>query len=358
MSASTISTWVPFLGFLLALLFGAVAHRTGFCTMGAISDVVLFGDRQRLRMWVLAAAAATLGAQSMHLAGIVDLDRTLYTVPRLAWLSHLTGGFLFGMGMTLASGCGSRNLIRLGAGNLKSLVVLLVLGLTAYMTLKGILALPRVYLLDAVSIRLATPQDLPSILGAGTRIPLAVVVVGGTILWCLRDAAFRRARGYVAGSLAIGAVVAAGWYVTGHLGFVPEDPDTLEELFAGTNSRRPESFTYVGPAAYALELLMLWTDSSLRVTFGIAIVAGTLVGATVHALWRREFRWEIFASAGDFRNHVVGGALMGFGGVTAVGCSIGQGLSGLSTLALGSVLTTLAIVAGCVTVLRIQMRRA
>ena len=119
----------------------------------------------------------------------------------------------------------------------------------------------------------------------------------------------------------MGLVIVGGWYVTGHIGHVAEDPETLEEMFVATNTRRPESFSYVGPVAYSLELLLLWTDKSLKVTFGVAIVAGLLVGALAYALWARTFRWESFASAADLRNHVVGGVLMGFGGVTALGCT-------------------------------------
>jgi hypothetical protein len=172
------------------------------------------------------------------------------------------------------------------------------------------------------------------------------VVVGAMLLFILRDREFRRSRELILGGAVLGLVIAAGWYVTGHLGYVPEDPETLEETFAGTNTRRPESFSFVGPVGYSLELLLLWTDSSLRVTFGVAIVAGLLLGSLAYALATGNFRWETFASAADLRNHVLGGVLMGFGGVTAMGCTIGQGLSGVSTLALGSFLALAAIVAG------------
>ncbi len=347
MAPSTLWVVVPLAGFALALAFGAIAHRTGFCTMGAVTDVALFGDWRRMRMWVLAIATALAGTQALHLLGVVDLGLAFYTAPRLLWLSHIVGGLIFGVGMTLASGCGNRNLVRLGGGNLKSAVVLLMLGLSAYATMKGILAVPRVQWLDAAGVTLEHRQDLPGFVGESWRSWIAAALSAALALWCLSDRDFRATRGYVAGGVVIGALVVAGWYVTGHVGFLEEDPDTLESLVIGTNSARPESFTFVAPVAYTLELLMLWTDASLHPTFAVALLFGTIAGAFAHARLAGEFRWEFFASAADFRNHAAGGLMMGFGGVTAIGCTVGQGISGVSTLALGSFLTVGAIVAGC-----------
>jgi uncharacterized membrane protein YedE/YeeE len=118
-----------------------------------------------------------------------------------------------------------------------------------------------------------------------------------------------------------------------------------------------ESYSFVAPTAYLLELLMLWTDQSRLLTFGVAGVLGMLAGSAAMALGKRTFRWESFASAEDAGNHILGAILMGFGGVTALGCTIGQGLTGLSTLAIGSVLTFAAIIAGCVAAVKYQMWR-
>ena len=344
---------VAWLGFALAFAFGAIAHRVSFCTMGAVSDVVNIGDWDRMRMWLLAIAVAVLAANLLSLSGLVDLQRSMYPAERFSWLSYLLGGLLFGVGMTLASGCGSRNLIRLGGGNLKSFVVLVFLGISAYMTMKGLLAVPRSAVLDPVALHIQGGQGLPNVLahltGAHVRtlqwIAAGLVTVA-LLLFVFGDRRFRASRDLVLGGIAIGLLVAAGWYVTGHLGYLPEDPQTLEETFAGTNTRRPESFSFVGPVGYSLELLLLWTDNSLRVTFGIAVVAGLFLGSLAYALATRNFRWESFASAPDLRNHVAGGVLMGFGGVTAMGCTIGQGLTGVSTLALGSFLALGAMIAG------------
>ena len=159
-----LSTLVTSGAFVLAFVFGAVAQRVSFCTMGAVTDVVNFGDWRRMRMWLLAIAVAIAGAAALQAAGLVDLSKSIYTGSKVAWLSHLLGGFLFGFGMTLASGCGSKTLIRAGAGNLKSLVVLAFLGIAAYMTLKGAFAPWRVNGLDPVRIDVgAATSDLPAI---------------------------------------------------------------------------------------------------------------------------------------------------------------------------------------------------
>ena len=344
---------IAWLGFALAFVFGVVAHRVNFCTMGAVSDVVNIGDWGRMRMWLLAIAVAVVAANLLHLFGYIDLERSIYPAERFTWLSYLVGGVLFGVGMTLAGGCGSRNLIRLGGGNLKSLVVLAFLGMSAYMTMKGVLAVPRTSLFEPAAMHLEGGQGLPNLLAqrvgmqaAAARWVVMGVVGAALLVFVLKDRDFRRRRELMLGGAIIGLVIAAGWYVTGHIGYLAEDPQTLEETFAGTNTHRPESFSFVGPVGYSLELLLLWTDRSLRVTFGIAIVAGLFAGSLAYALASRNFRWESFASASDLRDHVLGAVLMGFGGVVALGCTIGQGLTGVSTLALGSFLALGGIVAG------------
>lgn len=343
-------------GFALAFGFGWIASRTHFCTMGAISDAVNIGDRSRLRMWVLSMATAILLTNFMALAEWVDLSKSLYTAPRLIWLSNLIGGFVFGVGMTIASGCGARNLVRLGGGNLKSLVVLICLGLSAFMTMKGLFAPVRVYALERVDLALPAAQSLPELFGAvftqwsapSLRVALTLLVGGALVAYALRDAAFRKQPAYVIGGLSVGLLVAAGWYLTGHIGYLPEHPDTLEEAYVGSGINRPESFSFVGPVADSLELMLLWTDASLKVTFGIAGIAGMVAGAFCQTLLSGSFRWEGFASPQDLRNHLLGGLMMGFGGVCALGCTIGQGITGLSTLALGSIITLASLVAGSV----------
>jgi uncharacterized membrane protein YedE/YeeE len=350
--------------FLLAFVFGAVGHKTSFCTMGAVADWVNMGDSGRMRMWVLAIAVAILGANALHLAGLIDLSKSFYQGRNFTWLSYLAGGFAFGIGMTLASGCGSKTLIRIGGGNLKSVVVFIVIGLSAYMTLRGLFGAFRAGVLDPVAITLSTGQDLPSLLAGPLGLPkaqlvlgLSLAIAGGLLAWVFASRDFRCNPDYVVGGLVTGLVVAGAWYVSGHVGHVAEHPDTLEEAFVGTSSGRMESFSFVAPLAYTLEYLMLWTDKSRTLTFGIAVVAGVIAGSAAYALAAGRFRWEGFRDAEDTANHLVGATLMGFGGVTAMGCTIGQGLSGLSTLALGSMLAFAAMVAGSVCALKYQYWR-
>ena len=362
-----IAVLVAWQAFGLAMVFGAVAHRVDFCTMGAVTDAIHMGDWRRMRMWLLAMAVAIAGVALLAATGQVDFGKTIYTGPRVAWLSSLLGGFLFGFGMTLASGCGSKNLIRLGAGNLKSRVVLIVLAISAYMTLKGLFAVWRVSALDPVRFNTgaigASHSDLATVVAALVgdsglvRVGLPLAVAAALAAFALASRDFRASRAMIAGGVVIGTVIVGGWYVSGHLGYVAEDPRTLEEAFVATNSGRAESFSFVAPNAYLLELLMLWSDQSRIVTFGIAGVLGMVAGSAAMALVTRTFRWEGFASTEDLVNHIAGGVLMGFGGVTALGCTIGQGLTGISTLALGSVLALLAIVAGCAAALKYQYWR-
>jgi uncharacterized membrane protein YedE/YeeE len=358
-----LTTTVLWSAFALSVLFGALAQRTHFCTMGAIADVVNMGDWSRMRMWVLAIAVAVLGFNGMVGAGWIEARQSVYAGPQLLWLSSLVGGLMFGFGMVLASGCGSKSLVRLGGGNLKALVVLLVLGATGFATLKGVTAVLRVKTVDTVSLTVPPAQDLPTLLGAWLGAPVPMMAAGlglavGLVLiaWVLRRPEGRTAEVWLGGA-GIGAVVVAMWWVSGRLGFVPEHPVTLEPTFLATNSRRMEALSMVAPVGYALDWLLYFSDTSKLLTTGIVSMFGVLAGSAAVSLATRSFRWEGFANVEDMANHLVGAALMGVGGVTAVGCTVGQGLSGISTLALGSVLALAAITAGGVAALRYQTWR-
>lgn len=332
--------------------------------MGAVSDWVNMGDLSRMRMWLLAIAVALIGSSALHLTGAVDLSKSIYQTANFTWLSYLVGGFLFGVGMTLGSGCGSKTLIRVGAGNLKSLVVYVFLGIAAYMTLRGILGAFRVGVLEKAAITLPMGQDLPSLLSSATNVSkgawmviLATVIAGGLLAFIYTSRQFRSSFDYTLGGVVTGLVVVGGFYVSGHIGHVAEDPNTLQEAFVATNTGRMESFSFVAPLAFTLEYLMLWTDKSKIITYGIASAAGVIAGSAAYALATRTFRWEGFRNAEDTAMHMLGGSLMGFGGITALGCTIGQGISGFSTLALGSILTFLAIIAGSAATMKWQYWR-
>jgi uncharacterized membrane protein YedE/YeeE len=344
-------------------VFGWVGNRTNFCTMGAVSDVVNIGAWRRARMWIFAAGVAIIATGALQLAGQIDVGKSIYTGSRLLWLSHLAGGLMFGVGMTLAGGCGSKNLIRLGGGNLRGLVVFAFMAIAAYMTLKGLFAVWRAAVLDPVAVTLPAAQDLPSLLSRVTGIErrtalLALVAVagGGLVVFALAGRDFRQ-RDPLLGGLAIGLLVALGWYVTGHVGYVADHPETLQEAFIGTNSGRAESLSFVAPYAYTMELLTYWSDASRIVTFGIALSLGVIGGSAAYALASGRFRLEAFHDVGDLRRHLIGAVLMGAGGITALGCTIGQGISGVSTLSIGSILTTIAIVAGGAATMKYQYWR-
>lgn len=362
-TAATLAPTVAWCAFALAFVFGACAQRSNFCTMGSISDVVNIGDWTRMRMWLTAIAVAILGANGLALAGIIDLSKSIYQTPNFTWLSYIVGGLCFGFGMALASGCGSKTLIRIGGGSLKSLVVFLVIGISAYMTLKGLFAIWRIAYLDSAAVSLAGTQDLPAMLNRATgadkrtlQIALCLIIAGALLAFSFKSRDFRKAE-TVAMSALIGLTIVGGWYVSGKLGYLAEDPVSLQEAFAGTNSGRMESFSFVAPIAYTLELLMFWSDKSRYVSFGIAATLGVIAGSFTMAVATRNFRWEGFGSAEDTANHLAGGVLMGFGGVTALGCTVGQGMSGVSTLALGSFVTFAAIVAGAIAAFKYQYWR-
>lgn len=363
--AASIGNLVVGGGFAVAFAFGLIAAKTNFCTMGALSDIVNMGHWGRMRMWLLAIAVAIVGTSVLKLTGQVDVAKAVAQRPVLPWLSLALGGLIFGVGMTLSGGCANKNLVRVGGGSVRSLVVLVFLGIASYMTLKGLFGQWRANWLDPVSVNLGdrgwVDQGLATALAKATGmqagqalIAVTAVLALGLLAFVFKDKRFRANGVQIVGGVLLGLLVVAGWYVSGHLGY-GENPETLETVFFATNTRTLESLSFVAPLAFALELLMLWTDSSLHLTFGIASVLGVVAGSAVYALATGKFRWEGFASVTDLRNQLVGAVLMGFGGVTAIGCTVGQGLSGVSTLAMGSFIAVAGIVAGSVAMLKYML---
>jgi uncharacterized protein (TIGR01244 family) len=344
--------WVLGLTACVGLVFGAIMQRTGFCTMGAVTDILSVHDWTRLRQWSLAIATSLLGAGLLAQTGTVDLSKTLYVAPRLNVLSVLAGSVLFGVGMVLAAGCSSKTLVRMGEGNLKSLVVFLVLGLSAWMTLKGVFGVLRVNTLDAVSVQLPAGQDLPRLWqhafgGELPAVQLGLAAVAALVFaaFALMRSDFRTPANLLAG-FGIGLCSVALFYVSGHVGYVTEDPNTLEEAFLATGSGRLEGLSFVAPYSQVIEWLVFFSDASRKLTVGIVLVPAVVLGSCLSAVLTRTFHWQGFASNEELANHLVGGMLMGFGGVTALGCTVGQGLTGLSTLAVGSLLALPGFIVG------------
>ncbi len=339
-------------GLTIGLLFGAVVFATNFCAMGSLSDIHNFGDWRRFRAWILAGATALVGAQLLQAGGIVALDKSMYLASaNINWAGHILGGLIFGFGMVFTGGCPSRNLARAGAGDLRSLLVLVVMGLFAYMAIRGVLAPVRAALEQATSFGSST-QSLGNMLaktaGLATTtgsLLVAALLAAAAFVYCFGNKSFRASAVHVFSGLAIGLIVIAGWALTG-LAF-----DDM-----ATKPVPPISLTYVRPTGDALQWLVLFTAEPMP-GFGTASVLGALIGAFAAALAMGRFRVTTFSDTGDTLRNLAGAAMMGLGGVMALGCTIGQGITGISTLALGSFLTFAAIVAGGFWGLRVLERQ-
>jgi uncharacterized membrane protein YedE/YeeE len=355
----------------IAALMGAIVHKTNFCTMGAVSDWVNMGDTGRMRAWLLAMAVATGGVLLLEGTGRIDLAGTMfppYRTANFAWLRYLLGGLMFGSGMTLASGCGNKTLVRLGGGNLKSLVVLVVACLVAYQMLwTDFYADAFDSWMAPLAVNLggigADSQAADAIIGAMLGVHghaalhwvVGAIVVAALLLFVFSDRDFRRSFDNLLGGSAVGLAVVAGWYLTaGPTGTAWKD---WAEMADTPPSRvASQSFTFISPMGDVVRYLSHPTDFSL-INFGIAALTGVIAGSFLYALVRRRFRIEWFAGYGDFANHLAGAVLMGTGGGQAMGCTIGQAVTGVSTLALGSVLAFAAMVAGAAATMRVQYWR-
>ena len=344
--------YVAACGFVLAAIFGFVANKTNFCTMGAVSDMLHMGSRGRLGAWLFAMGLAILGTQGLQAAGLVDITGAMYLTPNFGWLGYIVGGIAFGVGMTFAAGCGQRNLVRFGGGSLKALVVLLVLGITAYTTVRGLLGLARIAVFEAPNVDLEMhgldDQGLATLIApvlgmedAGTvRIVLAMLVGGGLVAFALAQSTFRRSFDNLLAGVVIGAIITGGWFVTGYIGNDDFEPVPVE------------SMTFVAPTGNVINYLMTFTGSTIN--FGIAAVLGMIAGSFVYAVSSGSFRIETFSTRSEMVNHLAGGLLMGFGGVLALGCTIGQGVTGVSTLAAGSLIAVAGIIFGSALTMKVE----
>ena len=343
---------VALLGFCVALVFGFVGNKTHFCTMGAISDVINMGSRARLGAWFLAVGIAVLGAQFLDLSGMVELGGTMYLSTNFLYLSYILGGLTFGVGMTLAAGCGQRNLVRVGGGNLKALVVVIVLGITAYMTMRGLLAIVRLDLIYKADMDLqnlgmesqGVSQAVSAVTGISDGITLqsilAILIGLAFIGYALKHSEFRTSFDNILAGVVIGVCVILAWYVTGYVG--QDDFDPID----------PQGLTFIGPTGNTLSYLMTFTGAEIN--FGIAVTFGMIVGSFIYAISSGNFRLETFSNQSEMVSHLIGAVLMGFGGVLSFGCTIGQGVTGISTLAIGSFLALGSIFFGSALTMKMQ----
>jgi uncharacterized protein len=345
-------------GLLLGLVLGATGQASRFCVRGAIDDMASLRRPGRLLSWLLAIGVAMLLVQALIALKLFDAGKTIAWGGNFVWLSYLVGGAIFGFGMILAGGCPQRSLVKTGTGDLKSLVTLVVTALAAAMTLRGAFAGWRVNLLDRFSVQLAGPQDLGSLAastmplsGVVVRCVLSLVVVAAVVGLAWRQRAAMTRSQWI-GGIVVGLMVPLAFLLTGAIGFIPEHPDTLEPAWMGTASHRPEGVSFVSPLANSLDLLTLWTDKSTVATFGVMLALGVLAGSFVSAKVRGDFKLQSFQHPRELLSYFVGSVLMGFGGVTALGCSIGQGLTGLAMLSAGAVLAVAGIVGGALAAIR------
>lgn len=337
-------------GFVLGGLFGAAARLGRFCLLRGLRQWAGGPDEREagapaLQAFALALALALLASQLLAFGSWIDLGQAQVVRTRFAWPAALLGGLLFGTGMALARSCGARALVLVAGGNLRALVSLLCLGLAAQATLTGVLAPLRQWLqgLGQINLSQATLDlQLQAMgLGPGAAMLLAAGLPALLLLaYALRGPALRRSPVQCLSAALIGALVAAGWWITAHVGVDPFEPAPLTSL------------SFIGPVAEGLLYLQLAVGREAGL--GPAMVLGTLAGALLAALATRSLRWEGFESPQRLAASILGGLLMGLGGVLAVGCSIGQGLSGLSTLALASLPACLGIVLGALAVIRLQ----
>ncbi len=356
--------------FVLAFIMGAVVNKTNFCTMGAVSDMVNMGDYSRFRSWLLAIAVALAGVVVLESAGLMSVDGSFppYRDDQIIWLENILGGLMFGVGMTLGSGCGNKTLIRIGGGNLKSILVFLVIGLVAFYmnnpfpgsdkTLYSELFYSWV---SPAAIALESSSDLGSLINADNALQIRLIagllICTILLVYIFRSAEFRQTSDNILSGLVVGLAVLGAWYISANIQIAAdgeaynltgyyEEWDMLANSDEGKPSTgRPlstQSFTFINPIAQSYGYIVSGFKS-MHLTFGLFAVAGVIFGSLFWSLISRSFRIEWFASKADFFTHLIGAILMGLGGTLALGCTIGQAISGISTLAVGSILTMLAI---------------
>ena len=333
-------------GLAIGFAFGLALAATNYCVMGAVSDWRLGGDKGRLGAAALAAVVAILGAQALDVAGITDLSKSIYLTPRLNWLGALGGGLLFGFGMVYAGGCPSRTLVRAGGGDLRALVSLLTIALAALAALSGIFGSARMALSTAASVDfaargLATQSFSDVIVNLGVDRATARTAAAALIVIPLTVFAFGPARllstpRNVAAGVSVGLLATLSWALTG-----------LAADDMAANPVAPSSLSFVRPVADAVD----WIERSTALGlpgFGAASVFGVLLGSFAYAAITGQLRFSGFADGDDLKRHILGAAAMGIGGILAVGCSIGQGVTGLSTLSIQSMIAAAAILGGAV----------
>jgi len=317
------------------LLLGLAARLGRFCTLGAVEDFFYGSTTARLAMWALSIGVAMLGSFALVATGRLDLETTLYVGTPFRPLSHILGGLVFGYGMAIAGNCGFGALARLGGGDLRSFVIVLVMGIFAFVTISGPLALPRLWLEGLISWDVAEIGGIAGALSAlvGGQPALWGLLAGaGLIALAFGSAGLRASRPIILSGVAVGFSVIVAWWGTYMLAY---------ESFGET---APASHSFARPLGETI--LFAMTSSGGGMSFGVGSVVGVLAGAFIGSLFKGHFRWEACEDPRELRRQILGAALMGIGAVVALGCSVGQGISAMSVLAWGAPLTLASIFAG------------
>jgi uncharacterized membrane protein YedE/YeeE len=368
--------------FAIAFIMGAVVNKTNFCTMGAVSDMVNIGDTGRMRSWLFAMAIAILGVVTLNLLGLVNVKQSFppYTGSQLIWAENILGGILFGIGMTLASGCANKTLIRLGGGNLKSLMVFVIIGVVSYFMMypfpgsdKTIMSVLFFGWIRPMSVSLKTGQDVGAVVAGGNSAATADIAIGFIVGLVLLAVAFksRDFRGKfdnILGGLMVGAAVLGGWYISSNVSINVDGEmysmnrymqeweflaDSVANKPAEARQLSPQSYTFINPMGQTFNYVTSGLNYKI-LSFGIMGVFGVVLGSLFWSIISRGFRIEWFVNFRDFLNHFIGAILMGIGGILALGCTIGQGVTGVSTLAIGSFLAFGSIVLGSALTMKVQ----
>ena len=368
----------------IAFVLGAVVNKTNFCTMGAVSDLVNMGDSGRIRAWVFAMAVALIGVIVLEASGVVSVDQTLppYRGSSFAWLEYILGGIMFGVGMTLGSGCGNKTLIRIGGGNLKSILVFAVIAVCAYFMLNPFPGTDKTLYSELfypwtnpTSAALTTGQDLGSVIGNAigtdfgtTRTVIGLIVMALMLWFVFKSADFRSSFDNKLAGVVVGLAVIGAWFATASLVTIDADGEMLSwtqyanpqnwDMLQDSSATRPrdvgvQSFTFINPIGQSLRYAVQ-EFNPVYVTFGLMAVLGVILGSFAWAVISKGFRIEWFVNFKDFLTHLIGAILMGIGGVLALGCTIGQAITGISTLAMGSFLAFAGIVFGSAMTMKIQ----
>ena len=333
------SPWfLPVAGLFAGMAVGYAARRHHFCTMSALERHWYAGDSHGIRTWALAAAVALALTQALVFAGYADLSGSFYLSPLFGLTGAILGGLAFGFGMALVGTCGFGALVQAGGGSLRSLVVLLVLGLSALAAQRGLVAQARVKLVDelAIDLSFAGDQSLGALasaaVGVDLRLAVTLAVAAALFWWIFRDRSYWSARGKLATGAVIGAAITFGWAATSLASRHSFDPVQLE---AGS---------FVVPVADTI--LQVVTVTGVLPDYGVGLVAGVVLGAALCAWRRRDIRGEACDDARELGRHLAGGFLMGAGGVFALGCTIGQGVTAVSVLALSAPFVMVSIAIG------------